>query len=179
MDLILLITGFVQIVLSLVIGILLIYSASKIFQKLIKGINESEEIKNNNVAVAILNSAIVLSIILIVRNSIETAINIFSNTIRNPESVITTYLKTAGLMLGHIILSTILAFTSVYIALKFFMWLTKDLDELAEIKDNNIAVSVFLSIIIISLSLILEPGIRTILDALIPFPPVSFIDIGS
>ena len=58
------------------------------------------------------------------------------------------------------------------------MRLTKDLDELKEIKENNIAVSIYLSIIIIALALLLEPGIRTILDALIPFPPVSFIDVG-
>lgn len=179
MDLILLITGFLQIVLSLIIGIFLIYSASKIFRRLIKGINENEEFKNNNIAVSILNSAILLSIILIVRNSIETAISIFSNTLRNPESELATYLKTAGLMLGHVILSSILAFISIYIAMQFFMWITKDLDELLEIKNNNIAVSLFLSVIIITLSLMLEPGIRIVLDALIPFQPVSFIDIGS
>jgi uncharacterized membrane protein YjfL (UPF0719 family) len=59
------------------------------------------------------------------------------------------------------------------------MKLTKDLDELKEIKANNIAVSIYLSVIIIAIAMILEPGIRTVLDALIPFPPVSFIDIGS
>ena len=179
MDLVLLITGLVQVMLSLVIGVLFIYSASKIFQKKIKGINETDELKNNNVAVAILNSAIVLAIIIVVRNSIESSITIFSNTIQNPGSVISTYIKTAVLMLGHIILSGILAFTSVYIALHFFMRLTKDLDELTEIKKNNVAVSIFLSVIIIAIAMILEPGIRTVLDALIPFPPVSFIDIGS
>jgi uncharacterized membrane protein YjfL (UPF0719 family) len=82
-------------------------------------------------------------------------------------------------MLGHIILSGILAFSAVYISLLFFMKLTKDLDELMEIKKNNVAVSVFLSVIIIAIALLLEPGIRTMLDALIPFPPISFIDIGS
>ena len=48
--------------------------------------------------------------------------------------------------------------------------------ELKEIKENNIAVSIFLSVIIIAIALLLEPGLRTLLDALIPFPPVSFID---
>ncbi len=61
----------------------------------------------------------------------------------------------------------------------FFMWLTKDLDELAEIKNNNIAVSLLLGIIIISIALLLQPGITTILDSLIPYPPVSIIDIGN
>ena len=178
MDIILLITGLVQILLSLFLGILFVYSASKVFQKLTQGINETEELKNNNIAVAILNGAIVLAIIIVVRNSIETAITIFSNTLRNPEAVLMTYVKTTFLMLGHIVLAGIIAFTAVYFALLIFMRLTKDLDEFKEIKGNNIAVSIFLSVIIISIALLLEPGLRTLLDALIPFPPVSFIDIG-
>ncbi len=178
MDIILLITGLVQILLSLFLGILFVYSASKVFQRLTRGINETEELKNNNVAVAILNGAIVLAIIIIVRNSIETAITIFSNTLRNPEAVLMTYVKTSFLMLGHIVLAGIIAFAAVYVALLIFMRLTKDLDELKEIKENNIAVSIFISVIIIAIALLLEPGLRTMLDALIPFPPVSFIDIG-
>jgi len=178
MDIILLITGLVQILLSLFLGILFVYSASKVFQKLTKGINETEELKNNNIAVAILNGAIILAIIMVVKNSIETAITIFSNTLRNPEAVLMTYIKTALLMLGHIVLGGIIAFAAVYFALVIFMRLTKDLDELKEIKENNIAVSIFLSVIIIAIALLLEPGLRTLLDALIPFPPVSFIDIG-
>jgi len=179
MDLILLITGILQIVLSLIIGVLFIYSASKIFQKLTKGINDTEELKNNNIAVAILNGAIVLALFIVVMNSIESAITVFSNTLRNPEAELLTYLKTALLMIGHIVLAGVVAFGAIYIALHIFMRLTKDLDELKEIKENNIAVSIFLSVIIIALALLLEPGIRTILNALIPFPPVSFIDIGA
>ena len=178
MDLILFITGLLQILLSLFIGIIFIYSASRIFQRFTHGIKDVEELKKNNVAVAIINSALIIALIIIVLNSIETAITIFSNTLRNPEAVFMNYIKSALLMLGHIILAGIVALGSIYIGLYVFMYLTKDLDELKEIKENNIAVSIFLSVIIIALALLLEPGIRTILDALIPFPPVSFIDTG-
>jgi len=178
MDLILLVTGILQILLSLFIGILFIYSTSKIFQKFTHGIDDTDELKKNNIAVAIINSALVLALIIVVMSSIETSITIFSNTLRNPEADFITYLKTALLMIGHIVLAGIVAFGAIYIGLHIFMRLTKDLDELKEIKENNIAVSIYLSIIIIALALLLEPGIRTILDALIPFPPVSFIDVG-
>ena len=178
MDLILLITGILQILLSLIIGLLFIYSASKIFQRFTRGIDDINELKKNNIAVAIINSALVIALFIIVMNSIETSITIFSNTLRNPEAGFSTYVNTALLMLGHIVLAGIVALGSIYIGLHIFMRLTKDLDELKEIKENNIAVSIYLSIIIIALALLLEPGIRTILDALIPFPPVSFIDVG-
>jgi len=179
MDLILFISGLVQIALSLVIGVLFIYAASRVFRKMIKGINETEELKNNNIAVAILNGAIIIALILVVRSSIESAITIFGNTLRNPDAVISTYLQTVLIMLLHIIIAGLVAFSAIYIAMYFFMWLTKDLDELAEIKNNNIAVSLLLGIIIISIALLLQPGITTILDSLIPYPPVSLIDIGN
>jgi uncharacterized membrane protein YjfL (UPF0719 family) len=179
MDLILFITGLVQVALSLLIGVLFIYAASKVFRKMIKGINENDELKNNNIAVAILNSAIIIALILVVSNSIESAITIFGNTLRNPDAIFSTYVRTALIMLLHIIIAGIVAFSSIYIAMHFFMWLTKDLDELAEIKKNNIAVSLLLGIIIISIALLLQPGITTILDSLIPYPPVSLIDIGN
>jgi uncharacterized membrane protein YjfL (UPF0719 family) len=178
MDLILLITGIVQVAISLLIAIFLIFTASKIFRSMISGINETEELKKNNVAVAILNGSIVLALILVIKKSIESAITIFANTLRNPDAVISSYLESALIMLGHILLGGIIGFTSIYAALQIFIWLTKDLDELKEIKENNTSVGIFLGIIIVSMALLLQQGVDTILNSLIPFPPVSLIDIG-
>jgi len=178
MDLILLITGIVQIFLSLLIAVLLVYFSSKIFKKMISGINETEELKKNNVAVAILNGSIVLALVIVVKKSIESAITIFGNILRNPDAVLSSYIQSALIMLGHILLGGIIAFTSIYAALQIFIWLTKDLDELKEIKENNTAVGILLGIIIVSMALLLQQGVDTVLNSLIPFPQVSLIDIG-
>jgi uncharacterized membrane protein YjfL (UPF0719 family) len=178
MDIILLITGIVQVILSLLISVTLIYLASKIFRRLITGINETEELKKNNVAVAILNGSILLALIIVVKKSIESSVTIFGNTLRNPDSVFLSYLQSSLIMLGHIILGGIIAFTAIYTALQIFISLTKDLDELKEIKESNTAVGILLGIIIVSIALLLQPGVDTILNSLIPFPPVSLIDIG-
>jgi len=178
MDLILLVIGIVQIFLSVLIAITIVYAASKIFRKLIVGINETDELKKNNVAVALLNASIVLALILVVKKSIESAITIFGNTLRNPDTVLTSYLQTGLIMIGHIVLGGIIAFAAIFAALQIFIKLTDDLDELKEIKENNTAVGILLGIIIVSMALLLQPGVDTILNSLIPFPPVSLIDIG-
>ena len=178
MDIILLITGIVQVFLSLIIAVTLVYLASKIFRKLISGINETEELKRNNVAVAILNGSIVLALILVVKKSIESSVTIFGNTLRNPDTVFSNYLQTGLIMIGHILLGGIIAFAAIYTALQIFIRLTGDLDELKEIKESNTAVGILLGIIIVSMALLLQPGVDTILNSLIPFPPVSLIDIG-
>ena len=179
MNFTLLIIAIVQIAISLVVGILLIYFASKVFQNLTRGINDIEELKQNNIAVAILNAAIVLSLIIVVRNSIDSSITVFANTLRDPSSVVSDYLEMALIMIGQILLASVIAFSAINFGLQIFMKLTKDLKELLEIKKNNIAVSVLLSVILVSLALLLQPGIVALLDALIPFPSVSLIDIGN
>jgi len=179
MNFTLLFIAIVQIALSLLLGIFIIYLASRIFQKFTKGIDDTEELKNNNIAVSVLNSSIVLSLIIVIRNSIDSAITVFSNTLRDPSAAFSDFIEMALVMLGQIILSSVIAFSAIYFGLQIFMKLTKDLDEMLEIKKNNISVSILMAVILISLALLLEPGIIALLDALIPFPSVSMIDIGS
>lgn len=178
MDLILLISGLTQIALSFIIGVLFIYGAFKIFQKATKDIDDISELKNNNVAYSIMNGSVIFSVILIVKNSLEPAVTVLSNALRNPDTTFLTYAETAGIMLGHIVLSGALAFLCVYFALRFFMRLTRDLEEFEEIKKNNIAVGILVAVVIISMAIILQSGIQTLLDSLIPFPSIGIMDFG-
>jgi uncharacterized membrane protein YjfL (UPF0719 family) len=178
MDLSLLIAGILQLILSLVIGLAFIYAGFRFFHKRIKDIDEISELKKNNIAVAILNGSIILSLVIMVKNAIEPAITTFTLTLRNPDSSLTSFLQTAAIMLIQIIVAGVLAFLAIYIALNLYTFLTRDLDEIDEIKKNNIAVSIVLGVVIISISLLMQQGIKSILDALIPFPAISLKDIG-
>lgn len=179
MDLSLLFAGLLQLVLSLLIGIIFIYAGFRFFHKKIKSINEIEELKKNNIAVAILNASIIIALVIMVKNAIEPAITVFSLTLRNPEATYITFLQTAAIMLLQIILAGIISYLSIYLAINLYTYLTKDIDELSEIKNNNIAVSIVFGVVIIAISLLMQQGIKSILDALIPFPSISLKDIGS
>lgn len=179
MDLSLLVSGVLQLVLSLAVGIVFIYVGFKFFHNRIKAINEIEELKKNNIAVAILNASIILALVIMVKNAIEPAITVFSMTLRNPNATFISFLQMAGIMLVQIIVAGLIAYISIYLAINLYTYLTKDIDEIGEIKNNNIAVSIVLGIVIISISLLLQQGIKSILDALIPFPTISLKDIGS
>jgi uncharacterized membrane protein YjfL (UPF0719 family) len=178
MDLSLLVSGVLQLILSLAVGTVFIYVGFKFFHNRIKAINEIEELKKNNIAVAILNASIILALVLMVKNAIEPAITVFSMTLRNPNATFVSFIQMAGIMLVQIIVAGLIAYISIYLAINLYTYLTKDIDELGEIKNNNIAVSIVLGIVIISISLLMQQGIKSILDALIPFPSISLKDIG-
>jgi len=178
MDLLLFLTGLLQIGLSLVLGVLFIYAAYKMFYSVILKLDDVKSLQSNNTAVAILNASIIISLILIIKNSIDPAITIFSNTFRSPNSSASDFLMTAVLILLQILVAGVVAFGSIYLAIKFFTWLTKDLDEIEEIKKNNIAVSIVMAFVVFSVALLINSGIETLLDSLVPFPPTSILEIG-
>ena len=50
--------------------------------------------------------------------------------------------------------------------------MTKEIDEFKEIKNNNIAVSIITSVIMISISLMIKDSLYLILDSIIPYPVI-------
>lgn len=178
MDLLLLIAGLVQVVLALLTAVLFVYAAFSFFRSMTRNIDEMKELANNNISVGLLSGSIIFSIAYIVKSSIEPATDALSQVLRSADSAILDYLKVTGIMLGHILIAGILSFFSVYLALRLFMGLTRHLDELAEIRRNNIAVGILVAVIVISIALFIEPGVRTILESLIPLPPTGIAEIG-
>ena len=54
--------------------------------------------------------------------------------------------------------------------------MTKDINEFEEIKNNNIAVSIITSVIIISISLLAKDSLYLLLESFVPYPEIrSFI----
>ncbi len=178
MDLMLLIAGLAQLIISLAVGIVFVFAAFNFFKSLTKNIDEMKELTNNNISVALLSGSIVFSIVYIVHASMGPAIDALKQTLVDTSANIWSYLKTSALMLSHIVIAGLLSFFSVYLAFRIFIRLTRGLDELAEVKKNNVAVGILLAVIIVSIALFIQPAVKTILEALIPLPPLSPADMG-
>lgn len=171
MDMILFLSGLFQVFLALTTGIFFIFFTFSFFKKLTKDIDEVEQLKRGNVSLSLLCAAIVFSVVLIVKNAIEPGVDLFSLSLRDPQGfAVESILLHLGIMTAHLVIAGIFAFVSVFLGFKLFMLLTRDLDEMQEIRNDNLAVGILISVVIISIALFVSPGIRTILEALIPFP---------
>ena len=170
MNLTVLISGLLQIVLSLVIGAFFIFLAYKLFMKMTRNIDEMEEIKKKNTAVGILVAGMILAVAIQISAAVESTTDVLQIFMRDTHISFVDYIKNTGYIFGHILISGVIAFFGVFFAIQLFMWMTRDIDEMAHIKDNNVAVAIIIAVIMVSMALLLRPGISTILDSLIPFP---------
>jgi uncharacterized membrane protein YjfL (UPF0719 family) len=86
-------------------------------------------------------------------------------------------IKMMALGAGYVVLSGILALGSILFGLWALTRLTHRLDEFEEIKNNNVAVALFVAFFVISICLLMSAGVAGLTRALIPFPDVGAMPI--
>jgi len=167
--------GLVYLLISLVFGTFTLYLFLRVFSALTRDIDDFEEIRKNNIAVALVSSAIILSVALFVGEAVDAAMEAFKNNIFGymGASTLMFKIKTYIIMFIHFVLSVLISFGVLWLSMTVFTFLTRTIDEFAEIKKNNQAVGIVLAAFIISMALILKPGVGRLLKGLIPFPEVS------
>ena len=164
--------GLVYTLIALIFGTLILFLLFKLFNALTRNIDDMREIRQNNVAVALVNSAVVFSVALFISESVMSAMEAFKNNIIVFGSELNSLqkVKTFGIMLAHFLIAAVLSFFILWLSMRIFVALTRSVDEFAEIKKNNQAVGILLSVVIISMTIIIKPGVGKLLKGIIHYP---------
>ena len=161
-----LLQGVIEVSISLVTGLLIFFTSFKVFTILTRDIDEVEQLKKNNIAVALLVSSFVFGIMLMVKSSIAPAVEALSLAIHKGAggSILNSVLR----VLIIYVVAAVFAFIVIWISLKVFMILTKDIDEMEEIGKNNYSIALVLTSLIASIALIMSKPLETILQSAVP-----------
>ncbi len=149
--------GVLQLIVGLVLAIASIYIGLSMFGKFTKGINEEEELKKGNVAVGILMAAIILSIA-----------NVVQAGVIGLTSALTTGFSMNAIIGGvvQLIVAIVLAVVAIYIAINVLDKITKNIDEMEELKKGNVAVAVLMAGVLIAVSFVVQAGVSGIARAI-------------
>ncbi len=158
----------IEIVLSLVISVFIIFISYKILKRLFFS---TEDVQGDNMAFTVFTSGIIISIGLILSEIIPS----ITNVIR----IATTQEETINW-------ATVIQYSSLYLFIGFvmavfinatvfflFSILTTGVNEFKAIKTNNLSVAILVVSILISITMIAKDSIELLISSLIPYPEVS------
>jgi uncharacterized membrane protein YjfL (UPF0719 family) len=168
--------GIFELALSLGLGFLTVWFSFKMLARLTPQTDDFKAIKSNNTAVGILFGATILSVGLVVKQAAYPTVSSLQTILHRGLSW-TGVLKLFGIGLGSIAIVMVIALTAVWMAVRLFLRMTKDIDELAEIQRNNVAVAVILGCMIVVIGLFLGHGIQSLLASIIPVPAFGNIQV--
>ena len=162
----------VEIGISIVIGVSLLYFTYRAINKLVM---KKFDINSDNVSFSIFTSSILFSVAYLISGIKSPILNSLKMLSNNPEyegSLILDGFKYSGLFLSLIIITITLV---IFISIKLFTYMTKNINEFQEIKKNNLAVAILTATIIISISLLVKESLYLLLETFVPYPEVPNI----
>lgn len=168
--------GLFELVLAVFLGILTTWFAFCRFARLTRDFEETSELKKNNIAVGILLGSTVLSVAFVVKETSDPVVSSLQTAVREGLSFVGA-LKVAAIGVGAIALAMVMSLAGIWLALRVFLRLTRDIDELAEIRANNIAVAIVLGSVVVVIGLFLGHGIQSLLAAIIPMPAFAPVQV--
>ncbi len=167
------IQGIIEIGISLLTGLFIFFTSFITFNILTRDINEIEELKKNNIAISILVSSFIFGIMLLIKIVIVPATDILHSALTSQNISFQIILFSILRIIILYIIAALFSFIILWLSIKLFMFLTKKINEMIEIKNNNYSIALVIGVLIISLTIILIHPLSKVLDGFVAPPSIS------
>ena len=161
-----------QYILAFAIGIFSLFMIYKLMNYFLKRMYHLED---KNLSFAIFQSGIILSCAMILSSVIDPAINVIRIMNPSDQVIIESLIHSIGFVVLFVLIGITTTIVTVVSGLISIFLLTK-IDEIEEIKNNNIAVAILTISFIIGISMIIDNYVGGLCEMLIPYPEV--LNIG-
>ena len=160
--------SFIEIVLSILITVIIIFITYKMLKWLFF---RDHDLRGDNLAFTIFTSGIILSMGIILSEILPSITNIIRLSTTQAETAdMTSIALYSGLYLLIGFIMAVIINASVFF---LFSILTTGIHEFKEIKNNNVSVAILVVAILISITIIVKDSIALLISSLIPYPEVS------
>jgi len=168
--------GVLELLLAFGLGFLTVWLAFRSFARFTRHLDEMEELRRNNASMGILLASIVLSTAFVVRAALYPSVSTWQTLVHRGFSG-GDLLFCLGITLFSFVFSAVIALVGIWSALRIFLRLTREVDELYEIGRNNLAVALVLGVLIVVMGLFLSHGVQSLLSAMIPMPSFERVQV--
>lgn len=158
-------------ILIFVAGLAMAFLTLKLFGKIFLNAGSGQFLRNRNVSAAIFFATVLVSEAIFSGHTIQTIQqNLHASALIPSAERLNYLLMTAGLGFLQVVVTFLIVLLIAWTSTKLFDLLTKGISELQEMGENNIAVGLLLSGLILSLTLLLQQPFGSLVANLVPLP---------
>lgn len=161
-------------VLKLAFGVLIaafgIFFGLRVIHRLLKQEGADRALAEGNSALGLMQASCLVSLGLLVQPAVQASFDAIDLLYRGQKFAPAMLARFAMYALLHVGTALVVGALVIAIGIRIFVRLTREVDELAEIRKGNIAPALSLAAVIVVMSLLAAPGLRSILDGLLPLP---------
>lgn len=147
----------VQLIVAVLLAAVAAYLGVFIFEKATSGLDEWEELRKGNVAVGLVLGAVIVGVAIILRPTMSVSIIAGQADMGSAYPYYALLIEAVQILVG-----LILAVASISISLYIFAVLTRDIDELEELKKGNVSMALLLTGVIVAVSFLVTTAVEDI-----------------
>jgi hypothetical protein len=170
MNLTLVLIGLGKVVFGLLVGVLGIFLSSRVLGRMLHGGGADQAIVGGNTALGLLNASGIVSLGILAQHAVASTFGALHLMHDRGGLDAALFGRFLGYGVVHVGLSLVVGAGVLSLGAAIFGWLTRDIDEMAEIKRGNVSAALVMSGVLLVLSLITAQGLQTALDGLLPLP---------
>ena len=157
-------------VLSIAFGLLTIYLVNKVLNWTLLNSDSENALAKGNIAVGIFAGTLVVCILMLVQPSILPSINTLQTMLTGRDSIdLGLLLVSFGFFIFFYIVTTALSLGVLFLATWLYLLATININEMKEIKKNNIAVSIMLSLVVLGMTLFIKPSVNRFVASFVKY----------
>lgn len=162
--------GVAKLVFGVLIGAFGIFFGLRVVTRLLQQPEGDKALAEGNAALGVMQASCLVSLGLLVQPAVQASFDAMDLLYRGQTiapGMFPRFLVYAVLHAGS---ALVVGATVIAIGIKIFSRLTREVDELEEIRKGNVAPALALGAVVVVMALLAAPGLRTILDGLLPLP---------
>ncbi len=160
-----LLSGVINFILCVLVCLTILYLSFKFFGILTRNIDLYYQIRRDNLAVAIVAVSFVISISIVLTQAINPFIYMINSIFFENSISVGAIVVNAIKLLVIFIAIMFFAFIIIWFSLKVFSLITPGVDEMKELKDNNVSIAIYIATLVISVSYIITDPVGDILKS--------------
>ena len=170
----LLLLSVIHLVMAIFVGVLVLYFTYLIANSLLK--KKGYTTDKNNLAFGIFISSIMLSVGIVVSSAYAPSMSLLQILQKTASSKLWLFLDFSLYFLLFLVIAMVVSFLIIFISLKLYTFLTRNIEEFEEISRNNVSVALVTGIIVIVIAIFAKDSMSMIIESLIPYPKVGIIN---
>jgi hypothetical protein len=160
--------------LAIIFGLITIYIVTRILENMFLRDAGGHALKEGNIAFGLVAGTIVLCSLILIQPSILPSIHALQVMLAGQETFeIPMFLISFCYFLVFYAITTILSILVLFLGIFIYFKVSRHVDEIAELKSNNIAVAAMLSIVILGLTLFIKPSVERFVSSLVSYDMIE------
>ncbi len=167
-----------EVVISLIFGLLTVFISIKVLNiTFLKSKGDNLLIKGNT-AISLFAAVIIFCVLYLVHSSILPSVSALrSMVLGTHEITLKIVFISFGYFLVFFLVSLVISLVIIFLSTKIYLMATIHIDEMSEIKKNNVAIAILISAVLLGMTVFVKPAVQRFISSLVNYETLEKMDV--